>query len=83
MATTKRTRTGRPVNVYLGREDLTRIRELGTWLSGKGHRVSDSQVLKAALIVTRPGKALLDAFNDVLRRDLRFRSKSTVTNVDK
>jgi hypothetical protein len=73
--TTKKTakRSGRPVNVYLGESDIARLRELGAWLMTQGHRVSDSQVIKAALIVAKPNAAFLTAFHEVLDADLRYR----------
>jgi hypothetical protein len=73
--TTKKaqTRSGRPVNVYLGEPDITRLRTLGAFLMTQGHRVSDSQVIKSALIVTKPSPAFLRAFQEVLDADLRYR----------
>lgn len=66
-------RSGRPVNVYLGAPDIERLRRLGAWLASHGHRVSDSQVIKAAMIAVKPNHALLQAFQKVLAADLRYR----------
>ena len=65
--------SGKPINVYVGPEDVQRVRELAAWVESKGHRVSDSQIIKATLIVVKPGKALLDALGDVFAKDLRYR----------
>jgi hypothetical protein len=72
---TKRTtkqRSGKPVNVYLGEDDIQRIRKLVGWLTLQGHRVSDSQAIKAALIATKPNAEYLRAFRKVMEADLRF-----------
>jgi hypothetical protein len=42
-------RRGKPVNIYLHDADQVRIRELAAYLANQGMRVSDSQVIKAAL----------------------------------
>jgi hypothetical protein len=74
MATKKapKKRSGRPVNVYLGEPDLQRVRKLAGWLSMQGHRASDSQAIKAALIATKPDADYLRAFQKVKESDLRF-----------
>jgi hypothetical protein len=66
-------RNGRPVNVYLGEQDIKRVRDLAAWLVAKGHRVSDSQVIKAAVIMAQTGKALENAYEQVFAQDLRYR----------
>jgi hypothetical protein len=64
---------GRAVNCYFHEEDTRLIREMATFISSKGHRVSDSQVLKAALRVAKPDGKLLKAFEEVLLMDGRFK----------
>lgn len=68
---------GKPVNTYMRDEDLAIVRELATYLSGKGYRVSDSQVIKAALRVAKADGKLLKAFEEVLQMDGRFKKDST------
>ena len=64
---------GKAKNLYFKGDDLTRIRELATFISGKGHRVSDSQVIAAALRVVKPDAKLLRAFEEGLLLDARYR----------
>jgi hypothetical protein len=66
-------RNGRPVNIYLGDDDIKRVRDLAAWLVAKGHRVSDSQVIKCALILADTGKDLERAYEQVFAKDLRYR----------
>ncbi|HEV2708571.1 MAG TPA: hypothetical protein VGU67_00010 [Edaphobacter sp.] len=73
--TTKKTAPtrGKPVNCYMRDEDVSLIRDLATFISGQGYRVSDSQVIKAALRVAKPDSKLLKAFEEVLQMDGRFK----------
>ncbi len=64
---------GKPVNCYMREEDTDLIRDLATFISSKGHRVSDSQVIKAALRVAKADSKLLKAFEEVLQMDGRFK----------
>jgi hypothetical protein len=64
---------GKAKNIFLKDDDLTRIREFATFISGKGHRVSDSQVIAAALRVAKPDTKLLRAFEEGLLLDARFK----------
>jgi hypothetical protein len=50
-----------------------KIRSLVSYLSAQGERVSDSQVVKSALIVAEGNEALLAAFHEVGERDQRFK----------
>jgi hypothetical protein len=72
-APSKKLRSGKPTNVYLGEADIKRLRKLAAWLMERGQRVSDSQTIKAALIVARRNGAFLQAFQQVLDADLRYR----------
>lgn len=65
--------SGRPMNLYLHPDDLRRIRELAAYIAKRGFRVSDSQVVKAALRVARENDAFVNAFEDALTSDARFR----------
>ena len=75
MATKKGTKksSGRAMNIYLAEADIARIRKLSAWLTTHGHRVSDSQTIKATLIAAKPDAALLKAFQKVLDADLRYK----------
>jgi hypothetical protein len=46
---------GKAVNIYLHDTDRARIRDLVAYLAGEGLRVSDSQIIKAALLLAQPG----------------------------
>jgi hypothetical protein len=62
---------GRPLNVYIRREDMDRIRKLVGALNARGYRASDSQVIRASLRLARPGDALVKAFLAVSQTDGR------------
>ncbi|MGC2545456.1 MAG: hypothetical protein WA426_06385 [Silvibacterium sp.] len=57
---------GRAVNLYLNPKDEGKISALRTFIATNGHKVNDTQVVKAAQRVAEPNKKLLQAFNDVL-----------------
>jgi hypothetical protein len=83
--TTKRTATvkkaspapsakrGKPMNLYLHTPDEARLRELGSHIYQHRGLVSNSQVVKAALIVADADERLLRAFDVVKGRDLRYK----------
>jgi hypothetical protein len=50
-----------------------RIRELATYLANEGLRVSDSQGIKAALLLAEPSKGLLKAYLEVRGTDQRYK----------
>ncbi len=64
---------GKPMNLYLHPEDTQRIRSLAAYLTGQGFRVSDSQVVKAALRVASADSSLLSAFEQAVTADQRFK----------
>jgi hypothetical protein len=64
---------GKPMNLYLHAPDEERIKELGTYIYRERGKVSDSQVVKAALIAADADTRLLKAFDVVKSRDLRFK----------
>jgi len=49
------------------------IRDLATFLSSQGYRVSDSQVIKAALRVAKPDGKFIKEFEKVMQMDGRFK----------
>jgi hypothetical protein len=60
---------GKAVNIYLHDADRVRIRELSAYLANEGLRVSDSQVIKAALLLAQPDKRLLKAYQQIRGAD--------------
>ena len=74
MTTTKTTiQRGKPRNIYLKDEDIERLRALGGFLAGQGHRVSDSAVIAACLRVAKADTKLLKAFEAGLLLDGRLK----------
>ena len=67
------THRGKPVNMYMHPDEVSRIRSLAAYLAGQGKRVSDSQVVKAALRVARADSDLLAAYEETLAIDQRFK----------
>jgi hypothetical protein len=66
---------GKPVNIYLHDADQRRIRELAAYLANEGLRVSDSQVIKAALLLARPDRRLLKAYLEIKGADQRYKQE--------
>jgi hypothetical protein len=66
---------GKPVNIYLHEADQVRIRELAAYLANEGLRVSDSQVIKAALLLAQPDKRLLKAYLEIKGADQRYKQE--------
>jgi hypothetical protein len=66
---------GKAVNIYLHNADQVRIRDLAAYLANEGLRVSDSQVIKAALLVAQPDKRLLKAYLEIKGADQRFKQE--------
>jgi hypothetical protein len=64
---------GKPVNIYLHDADQVRIRNLAAYLANEGLRVSDSQIIKAALLLAQPDKRLLKAYQEIKGADQRFK----------
>ncbi len=61
------------MNLYLHPEDAERIRTLAAWLSAQGNRVSDSQVVKAALRCAHTNRELLEAYQSTVGSDRRYK----------
>jgi hypothetical protein len=53
---------GKAVNIYLHDADQLRIRALAAYLANEGLRVSDSQIIKAALLLAQPDKRFVKAY---------------------
>jgi hypothetical protein len=68
-------RRGKPVNIYLHDADKVRIRELAAYLASEGLRVSDSQIIKAALLMAQPDKRLLKAYLEIKGADQRYKQE--------
>jgi hypothetical protein len=66
----------RAVNIYLHSGDQVRIRELAAYLANEGLRVSDSQVIKAALLLAEPDKRLLKAYLEIRGADQRYKQEA-------
>ena len=64
---------GRPMNLYIHPEDEHQIRRLAGWLAMQGYRVSDSQVVKAALRCAGTDKDLLKAYQSTIASDGRYK----------
>jgi hypothetical protein len=64
---------GKPLNCWMRDEDMRLIRDLATFLSSRGYRVSDSQVIKAALRVAKPDGKFIKEFEHVMQMDGRFK----------
>jgi hypothetical protein len=52
---------------------MTLLRELATFISSRGYRVSDSQVIRASLRVAKADNKFFNAFKEVLATDGRFK----------
>jgi hypothetical protein len=61
--------------IYLHAADQVRIRELAAYLSSEGLRVSDSQIIKAALLLAQPDRRLLKAYLEIKGADQRYKQE--------
>jgi hypothetical protein len=66
---------GKAVNIYLHEADQVRIRDLAAYLANEGLRVSDSQIIKAALLLAEPDKRLLKAYREIKGADQRYKQE--------
>lgn len=64
-----------PSSIYLHEADQVRIRELAAYLASEGLRVSDSQIIKAALIMAQPDKRLVKAYREIKGADQRYKQE--------
>jgi hypothetical protein len=62
---------GKAVNIYLKEADILHIRGLFAYIAAKGHNVSDSQIIAAALRVAKADSKFLKAFEAGLLLDAR------------
>jgi hypothetical protein len=68
-------RHGKAVNIYLHDADQVRIRDLAAYLANEGPRVSDSQVIKTALLLVQLDKRLLKPCLEIRRADQRYKKE--------
>ena len=66
---------GKAVNIYLHDADRARIRDLAAYLANEGQRVSDSQIIKAALLLAQPDRRLLKAYLEIKGVDQRYKQE--------
>jgi hypothetical protein len=66
---------GKAINIYFRDADEVRIRQLAAYLASEGLRVSDSQVIKVALLLAQPDKRLLKAYLEIKGADQRFKQE--------
>ena len=66
---------GKAVNIYPHEADQIRIQELSAYLASEGLRVSDSQIIKAALLMAQPDKRLLKAYLEIKGADQRYKQE--------
>jgi hypothetical protein len=69
------TRCSKAVNIYLHEADQVRIRELAAYLASEAQRVSDSQIIKAAVLLAQPDKRLLKAYLEIKGADQRYKQE--------
>jgi hypothetical protein len=62
---------GKATNMYLRESDRNRIRTLAKFIAVKGHRVTDSAIISAALRLAKPDDAFFDSFEKGLKLDAR------------
>jgi len=73
MTAKKATTRGKPMNLYMRDDDVSKIRELTAYAAGNGQRTSDSKIVRAALRVATPNRAFLIALKDAESSDLRYK----------
>ncbi len=66
---------GRRANFYLYSEDITKIRELVSFVASHDLRVSESLVVRTALRVAQGDKRFLAAYADAASADQRFKTE--------
>jgi len=73
--TAKKATRGKPMNLYMRADDVSKIRELTAYAAGNGQRTSDSKIVRAALRVASPSRAFLVALKEAGASDLRFKRR--------
>jgi hypothetical protein len=63
------------VSIYLHHNDRARIRAFAAYLANEGLRVSDSQIIKAVLLMAQPDKRLVKAYLEVRGADQRYKQE--------
>ena len=64
---------GKPMNLYMRPDDVSKIRELTSYAADNKQRTSDSKIVRAALRVAKTDRAFLAALKDAESADLRYR----------
>ena len=73
MTAKKATTRGKPMNLYMRPDDVSKIRELTAYAADNKQRTSDSKIVRAALRVAKTDRAFLAALKDAESADLRYR----------
>ncbi|MEZ2346605.1 hypothetical protein [Terriglobus sp. RCC_193] len=63
---------GKRVTMYLRDEDREKVRQLMADIALQGERVSESLIVRAAILAAEPGKKFLTAYKQAASVDLRF-----------
>ena len=71
--TAKKSTRGKPMNLYMRADDVTKMRELTAYAASNGQRTSDSMIVRAALRAVGPNRVFLQALKDAEAGDLRFK----------
>lgn len=73
MTAKKATTRGKPMNLYMRPDDVSKIRELTSYAADNKQRTSDSKIVRAALRVAKSDRAFLAALKDAESADLRYK----------
>jgi Arc/MetJ-type ribon-helix-helix transcriptional regulator len=73
MTAKKATTRGKPMNLYMRAEDVSKIRELTAYAAENGQRTSDSKIVRAALRAVKADRAFLAALKEAESADLRYK----------
>jgi hypothetical protein len=84
-APTAPVRSGRGVQFYLDDSDRKLISNLAVWCGSQDRRMSDSQIIKAALRFTsiQPGSRLIEICDELRASDRRRHAKKPKKSIDK
>ena len=73
MTAKKAATRGKPMNLYMRDDDVSKIRELTAYAAGNGQRTSDSKIVRAALRIASRNRAFLAALKETEGSDLRYK----------
>ena len=65
MTAKKKSSRGKPMNLYMCAEDVTKLRELTAYAASNGLRTSDRMIVRAALHIVGKNRLFLYALKDV------------------